>query len=458
VPYFFLSYAKADGDGYMDQFYGDLCDAVRARTGARAAEVGFRDRTDIELGADWPARLTEALATARVLVAVCSPSYFRSEVCGKEWQLFTRIDHQRRGSGDRPANLLPITWVRSPRLPEAARRLQSTAAGLGELYEQEGLHFLLKLRRYRDEYNLFVMRLADRIVDVADPEPPSVPDVLPDVESVSSAFAAPARSTTRPSTTRPSTTAAPGGDDVPVVAPTFPTTGPSGPPSPASPAAAVSSSVSSTNPSSGGTTTSMGPRHVNFVVVAASRAQMAQVREDVRFYGSSPHDWAPYVPLSTHRICVFAQRVASDNDLTSALDASGRSVLDLLARAEEQNEIVVLLVDVWATKLGRYSSLMFEYDQRNAPTSAVMVPWSSTDDEMLERTDELRNSLRVTFPQNTTRADVAFHPEIATLDEFRTALEEVFAVIQARIFSVGTVIRRAGGKRVVPRPILGSDL
>lgn len=424
MPFFFLSYADADGDGYMDQFYADLCTEVRARTGLRADDIGFRDRTNIGLGSDWPSDLAEALISTRVFVAACSPSYFASEMCGKEWQFFAhRAGLRERASGGAhpPATLIPITWIPTGTLPDVASRLQHTHEDLGLVYRREGLHFLARLRRFQDDYHTFVIRLAERIVASGD-RPPPRPESIPDLQSVPSAFTAPGRS------------------PAPRPAGRNATRRPSARPAVTEPGAHV--------PAAG------GPKHVNFVVAAAPAHKLATIRRDLQCYGLSFRDWAPYRPAADKRICVFAQRIASRKDLTSALETAERSILDILSGARERNEIVVLLVDVWTTTLDPYHEILVEYDERNAPTSAVMVPWNTADPETMEKADELREALRAAFPNNAARRDTVFKPEVTSIEDFESALEEVLAEAQARIFSFGTVARRAGGERVIERPIL----
>ena len=178
------------------------------------------------------------------------------------------------------------------------------------------------------------------------------------------------------------------------------------------------------------------------------------MRRDTRFYGATPYAWTPYSPHSTQRLCVFAQSIASAKDLTSALSTAEQSILDLLDRAHEHNEIVVLLVDVWATRLEPYHHVLIEYDDRNVPTSAVMVPWNDADDELSESSAELEADLRRALRHNAVRRDTVFRPAIPTHEGFKVALEEVLAEAQSRVFSYGTVTRRAGGTRVIERPLL----
>lgn len=50
----------------------------------------FFDQIDNEPGDAWPQNLANALSTSKVLVSVCSPTYFRSKWCLSEWNSFLK--------------------------------------------------------------------------------------------------------------------------------------------------------------------------------------------------------------------------------------------------------------------------------------------------------------------------------------------------------------------------------
>lgn len=422
MPYFFFSYARADDDGHLNRFYRDLREAVRSRTGLRADEIGFRDQANLPVGVTWTSELGTALATARVFVALCSPSYFASDTCGREWQMFSELARQRQARGGTvPVNLLPIVWIPSTNMPEIASRVQHSHEELGKLYMREGLQFLARLKRYRDEYHLFVTRLAERIVAVGGSSNPRMPPQVPALEDVANAFA----------TDTPPTVIAPNNRG-----------------------GRRSRGSSTRRPGSASVTPPRGPRHVHFVVVAAPTYKIGRIRQDTQFYGRSAYDWAPYKPEFPQRVCVFAQHIASSHDLTSTLATAESSIVDLLAEAKERNEPVVLIVDVWTTKLSPYQAVLIEYDELNVPTSAVMVPLNETDEEIRERFDELRDDLQHAFPNNSARGDDVFKVDIPTHERLQAELEEIFVLMKSRIIQIGNVRRRAGGNRTVERPVL----
>jgi FxsC-like protein len=188
APYFFLSYAHAPRqEGYpgdpaiwVANLFGDLCSHIMQLTNMPpGAMPGFMDR-ELRSGSDWPARLAKALATCRVFVPLYSRRYFDSEHCGKEWFAFSRraLNHAAR-AGPTEA-IIPALWVpvASALLPEAAKSIQFDHSQLGGRYSTHGFYGIIKLSRYRGEYEEAVYELARRIVQVAqgtriDPEPPA---------------------------------------------------------------------------------------------------------------------------------------------------------------------------------------------------------------------------------------------------------------------------------------------
>lgn len=431
---FFLSYANADADGYVTMFFTDLAREVQQLTGAGTAETGFRDQTSLRTGSVWPQELMEALNTARAFVPLYSPNYFASEFCGREWTLFAaRVERYRRqNNGDVPPTVLPVQWVPAPYLPEVAQQIQYGHEALGAVYAKEGLFYLLRLKRYRDDYLEVLHRLAQRLVEVTEryPMPPLDAD-YPVADAVSAFAAGPlaGRNNRRPGSSTTWDTFVSGALPAPPRDPPGPRAVPARP--------------------------RLGPKHVHFVVVSAPSRELAEagIRDRLHHYGARAFDWAPYRPELEQRISVFAQAVAADQDLTSNL-AEAAEVLAILDRAGERNELVVLLVDVWTTRLAAYRRHMLDYDVRNEPSSAVILPWSRLDDETVANSDRLYEYLSQAFPRNIRRDGDLFRDGVETSVAFRDELVDVLTKVQQTIFRDGRVGRRAGGASTSERPIL----
>ena len=184
-PYFFLSYAhtpmwgsRGDPDLWVHTLYVDLCEHIMNLTDLPAgAQAGFMDR-EMRSGDGWPEKLSENLATCRVFVPLFSPRYFGSEMCGREWYAFNeRIVRARALSGRTVPAIVPALWthVDLDQLPDSVRHIH--VDHFGARYADEGIYGLIKLSRMRDEYEETVLRLAQRIVRVANesPLPPGQP-------------------------------------------------------------------------------------------------------------------------------------------------------------------------------------------------------------------------------------------------------------------------------------------
>jgi hypothetical protein len=194
MPYpFLLSYARGDSqiegpppqpDGPFTAFLQRLNQRVKSLTGS----PGFIDRTDIRAGQDWPHELAEALRTAETMVCLYSPSYFQSEYCGKEMQVFLdrRRNYIRANAGKKPGNIIPVLWHPVPRrIPASLPNIQyealdfdSTTLGVWNLGDQG------RDRDLRD----FADEIAIRVRDAADETPlPPLP-IRPRMNAVRSAF------------------------------------------------------------------------------------------------------------------------------------------------------------------------------------------------------------------------------------------------------------------------------
>jgi general stress protein YciG len=82
----------------------------------------FFDASSIEVGGSWPEQLTEALKRSRMLLAVLSPSYFRSSWCVSEWESMLA---RERLLGDAQVRIIyPVLATSGQSLPTSARSRQ----------------------------------------------------------------------------------------------------------------------------------------------------------------------------------------------------------------------------------------------------------------------------------------------------------------------------------------------
>jgi hypothetical protein len=94
APHAFLSYTHVDDKalgGAITKMRKGLELLVQAVTGDRTFTI-FQDIEGIEFGQHWPSRLDQALASARFLIPVLSPLFFKSEPCRNELAKFLELE------------------------------------------------------------------------------------------------------------------------------------------------------------------------------------------------------------------------------------------------------------------------------------------------------------------------------------------------------------------------------
>lgn len=401
--YFFVSHAAGE-DEYVRRFYRDLSAEVQRLVDVEG-QVGFLGPASHQVRTGQPSEVDSAVGTCRVFIALCSPRYFRSDHCGREWSVFANRLHQHQAAtGTVPPALIPVVWASADPANRSAGEhgppaLDPRSPG------GAGLHRLVRLRSWRSTYLEFVSSLARRIVDTAEAHPiaPAAPGI--EIATAANAFH-------------------PGeAEEVP--------------------ACAGTADRHRESPT----------QQVHFVIAAGTRDEMGAVRNDVRFYGTDRHDWAPYRPALLEPLAERARSVAAERLL-------GSDVVDLdglpgrIEDAHRNNHIVVLLVDAWATKLESYRSTLVEFDGRGETTVAVLVPTSREDAETGRHRSELRSEVSTTFRNTAARRDRMFRTEIETVGGFESDLMAALEAAQNRIYSKGQVFRRPAGSPPADRPIL----
>lgn len=419
MPHFFLSYARQDAEGgFLDIFYGDLYAEVQLLKGKNEVgeEPGFRDLRSIEVGEDWNDQLVNALTTCRVFLALYSPSYFVSEFCGKEWRVFAdRLAAPAGYPGEAaPPLIVPILWapVDNDVLPEVTKRIQYTHESLGDLYASEGLHHLVRLRsHYAKEYWDLVRGVAKRVIQVAKQHQLPPTERPQDLKQILSAFRGPAEQSA---------------------------TGQGG---------------------SAPRGTKLGPKRVRFMVIAGTKTEhaAASLRKVLDCYGDEPDDWRPYQPSYKGQIGILAQSAATAAEWRVAplpLPDANDLARELNAALQER-EIVILIADAWAVGLHRYNELLRQYDSGYFLNSALLMPWSRDDQEMIDHATKLRNAVRATLLNKTRERDSrVFRDDIETADRFQLDLLGILVEVRRRIVEMEEVLRLRDEDNMIARPVL----
>src|ERR1700730_401630 len=108
VPAAFLRYAR-----FNDQHDADRITAFRAKLAGEVQTVTgspfeiFQDTRDIRVGQQWKTRIEETLDSATLLIAILTPSFFKSEYCRKETAQFLERE-ARLGRSDL---IIPVYYV-----------------------------------------------------------------------------------------------------------------------------------------------------------------------------------------------------------------------------------------------------------------------------------------------------------------------------------------------------------
>src|SRR5205807_409372 len=155
------------------------------------------------------------------------------------------------------------------------------------------------------------------------------------------------------------------------------------------------------------------PDFVHFVVCAPSRSEiatteLAPVRSGRDLYGEDTTDWAPYRPKLDTPIVRYATTIAAQRSFQSGV-ADVRDLGERLDSARRNNQIVVLLVDAWTTRLPAHRQALAFCDgyDRQSPQStiAVMVPSSADDAETQLNWRQLGDSVRAIFRNRSVNGD-----------------------------------------------------
>jgi FxsC-like protein len=371
TPYFLISYPhteyngkgrERDPDDWIVTFYRDLCRKVEelaaVRTGTR---VGVLDR-GAWVENDWLASLPEALASCRVLVPLYSPRYFQSEACGKEWYAFAGRSASQGVQGARTPPIVPVMWM--PMAPgsihEEARAVPIEYEGL-EPYARLGLDGIIKLARYRADYDQAVRGIAQRIVATAQRFPAGPWPAV-------------------------------GFDSLP-------------------------------NPFAREAAPDAGTARLVITVAAPHRGDLPLGR-DRKYYGAASWDWAPYRPATGQPIAEYTADFARSQGYRPYIrDLSERAddlLIDGLAAHPE-----LLIVDPWAVMRPECRHLLARFNLAAKPWVQVVIPWNAADEETAAAETQLRraldSALRGKLDQGRVTAAIAARG-VPSIDDFGAVL------------------------------------
>jgi FxsC-like protein len=403
APRFFLSYARQDVS-FENRLYKDLVNEVAGQSGWPIDEIGFRDDTNIEVGQKWSRELGRALHSCKLFVYLQSPTYFTREWCGKEWYVFESRLEAVRTSGklpDRPALMLPILWWPCQELPAVAASNQYAHRELGEVYAKEGLHYLMRLKKHRDDYEEFKVRFARRIISAIKSHDLAESAGEPDFAAAGNAFVPPAASA-----------------------------GP--PPAPTS-----------------------GPRYATFVFVVGQGVEMQKYKTELKPYGDGRElDWKPFCPPEDNYVTLLAQKAALKENLNYEKLSISDNLLQELQEAEEKRKLIVILVDTWTLQLDRYRKIMEQYDARRFRSCVVLVPWNSQDPDFKTREAELNGVLRRTFSRQ--QSGPTYRTGITSAEKLEEEISAALVASRKQILELLEPVREIPAEGAQSLPIVNA--
>jgi FxsC-like protein len=344
--YFFLSYAHAvrgdeqdeeDQDVWVHQLFHDLCGYIAQITGLPASKVGFMDR-ELKSGNEWPWRLSRQLATCRVFVPLYSRRYFQSAHCGKEWSAFrNRARNGAAQRSDHAETIVPALWspVRMDQLPVAAKSIHFEPRDFGAPYAEYGFFAIMKVKRFKDDYDWTVLQLARHIVNVAEQtQVPPGPTI--DYESLPNAFA------------------------------------------------------------EGAPADMAGDKRLRIIVAAPHLGDLPPARSG-GYYGQHASDWNPYTPDSVEPLAAYARVLARYLGFRPEVSDLYEQEDDLLG-GDGATGPAVLLVDPWEAMRPRCQRILARLDELDKPWIQPVVVWNRKDAEMIAAEAELRMALDAAMP------------------------------------------------------------
>jgi len=404
APYFFLSHAhrshsdaqkqQSDPDTWVGDLFRDLRQHVKQIADLpRTANPGFMDGENQPAGHS-PMEAAKALANCRVFVPLYSSGYFADERCGKEWSFFVRRGRNRTGrpSGNIEA-IVPGVWdpVEPERLPPVARSLPMSYAD-SDAYKDLGLYGIIKLSRFRKDYELVVKDLAGRIVTAAKRFPVTAGQVV-DVDALDSAFDVTDR----------------------VLA---------------------------------------GDKWLRITIVAPRQAELPDGRKSSPCYGPSALDWSPYATSTNSAPPITASAAAVARDLgfrveVGDLDQHGAGLLSGNPPVGPQ----ILIIDPWALLVPHSQHLLERLDARQMPWVQAVIPWGSGDGGSKQAAGKLRVALDAGFKNKLTEVASISGPAargVPDLEEFREVLRQLIWATSKRYLGKADAFPPAG--EVVERP------
>ncbi|HXI23274.1 MAG TPA: FxsC protein [Pyrinomonadaceae bacterium] len=410
--WFFLSYARLDRDGdhhkCINKFYEDLQERVRLKIPS-ADQPGFYDGENIQQGDDWPSALVKALMDTRLIICMYSPSYFSSDYCGRELEIFTRrlMAHANAETDKWPPLILPI-MLDPPAdllpLPAAIEDIQMFDDKYPKVYRDNGLRYLLRRndRQLKNDYEDLLDAVEKKVIALAKKHVLQPLPEEPDIKQVESLF--------------------------------------------------LSSHVAGSGQAQ--SATSGGSFYADFIYVAGKADEMVVFGREP-YYGTDGLDWKPYLPV-TDDVDFVAQSVATKERFRHGRISLGADLIKVIKQAQENNRVVIMLVDSWTLCLPEYRDLIQKYDSYSFWNCAVLIPWNDKDDNTVKKRNTLESAIRKAFVTKARSKDPnLFIDTITSYDDLISVLSVTLQRVKLQIIDVTNDFKKIEGETILQPIIAG---
>jgi len=402
----FLSFSGDDNDhcqNRISKFYNNLNSILKSKLGlSKSEEVIFYSK-EIEIGNHWTDELKESLNTSKVFLYMHSPSYYKTEYCGKEWLFFSeRMEKIKILYGfDTVGLMIPVIWFHEPNLPECVCNIQYNQMQFGSVYEEKGLNYLMRIKSHEDDYEIFIERFSDFLIQKIR-ETKDLPYHVIDrgIESLGNPFS---------DEEKPKTN---------IVSKGFKRT-----------------------------------KYAQFAYLACTDGEVQRQIDEI--YGDESNDWKPFYPQIDLKISFITQSVAAKVELDCKHLDNFDEPKDIIDDSRENNRIVLTIVDPWSVNLPKYNSIIKKCDEINSYNFAMMIPFNLEDDETRDNFEDLNSTLlNVCRSKSANTVQQYFNNKIYSYNNFCDELAATLIHVKNRIAENTPYIRKLSSNKYNTKPEL----
>jgi FxsC-like protein len=282
-------------------------------------------------------------------------------------------------------------------LPDVVSAVQYTHKDFGAYYAKEGLQFISRQRKLKDDYEAFLVRFADKLISATNAHPLPSLQTLPSLKQIEPAFPIAPLHSNRIS----------GQDNMSVKRP--------------------------------------ARWLVRYVYVVGTRKELAPLKARVEYYGNTDLDWRPFLPIDTKPVRLYTQIVSTEKELiVERLELSDKLIQNI-EMAKSKNEIVIIIVDAWAFSKGlpKYRSQISAYDNFISINSALLILWNDKDPDTIKCRKQLESEIAGMFETKLRyKNSILFRDNVNTPDQLKDQLSETLEELMMNIINTGEAKRQ----------------